>query len=262
MVRGLFRHGGLIYGLARREVVGRYRGSVLGLLWSFLSPLMMLVVYTFVFSIVFQARWNQAGESTVEFALVLFAGLMVFNVFAECINRAPGLMLSNINYVRKMVFPLEILPWVSMASTLFHFVVSFIVWLIFYMFQFGAPRPTMLLMPLVLLPVVLLSLGGMWLLASLGVYIRDAAQAVGIVTTALLFVSPIFYPLSALKEPYAWVLRWNPLVPGIEYARDVLIWGRVPDPAQWLMYLAAGAVVAWLGFAWFQKTRKGFADVV
>jgi lipopolysaccharide transport system permease protein len=262
LVGGLCRHRGLIFGLARREVASRYRGSVLGLLWSFLSPLMMLFVYTFVFSVVFRARWNQAGESTVEFALVLFAGLMVFNVFAESINRAPGLMLANVSYVRKMVFPLEILPLVSMASTLFHFAVSFIVWLVFYMIQFGPPRPMMLLLPLVLLPVVLLSLGGMWLLASLGVYIRDASQAVGIATSALLFVSPIFYPLSALTQPYLSILRWNPLVPAIEYARDVLIWDRMPDPAGLLVYLAATALVAWLGFAWFQKTRKGFADVV
>jgi lipopolysaccharide transport system permease protein len=148
LVGGLCRHRGLIFGLARREVASRYRGSVLGLLWSFLSPLMMLFVYTFVFSVVFRARWNQAGESTVEFALVLFAGLMVFNVFAESINRAPGLMLANVSYVRKMVFPLEILPLVSMASTLFHFAVSFIVWLVFYMIQFGPPRPMMLLLPL------------------------------------------------------------------------------------------------------------------
>ena len=262
MLAGLWRHRELVASLARRDVVGRYRGSILGLLWSFLSPLMMLMVYTFVFSVVFRARWNQAGESNVEFALVLFAGLMVFNLFAECINRAPGLVLANVNYVKKVVFPLDILPWISLGSALFHFAVSFVVWLVFYVIQFGAPPPTILLLPLVLLPVVLFTMGGAWFLASLGVYLRDASQVVGIATTALMFVSPIFYPLSALQEPYKSILRWNPLVPAIEYARDVLIWGRMPDPAGFLLYLAAATLVAWLGFVWFQKTRKGFADVV
>jgi len=262
MLGGLWRHRGLVATLARREVIGRYRGSVLGILWSLFHPMLMLAVYTFVFSAVFRARWDAGGDSKADFALVLFAGLMVFNVFAECVNRAPGLVLSNINYVKKVVFPLEILPWVTLIAALFHLAVNLLVWLVFHCVLLGAPKATMLLLPAVLLPLVLLTLGVSWLLASLGVYLRDVSQIVGIVTTALMFLLPIFYPLSSLPEPYLTILSWNPLTPSIEQARDVLLWGRALDPASYALQLVAAALVAWLGFAWFQKTRKGFADVI
>ena len=262
LLGGLWRHRGLVATLARREVIGRYRGSVMGILWSLFHPMLMLAVYTFVFSVVFRARWDSGGDSKTEFALVLFAGLMVFNLFAECVNRAPALVLANINYVKKVVFPLEILPWVTMIAALFHFSVSLLVWLAFYCLLRGVPSATALLLPVVLLPLLLLTLGVSWLLASLGVYLRDVSQIVGIVTTALMFLSPIFYPLSSLPQPYLTILAWNPLTPSIEQARDVLIWGRALNPAAYALQLLAAALVAWLGFAWFQKTRKGFADVV
>jgi lipopolysaccharide transport system permease protein len=118
IARSLWRNRSLVRSLVQREVVGRYRGSFLGILWSFFNPVFMLLVYTFVFSVVFKARWGTASDSKTEFALVLFAGLLVFNVFAECFNRAPTLILSNVNYVKKVVFPLEILPWVTLGSTL------------------------------------------------------------------------------------------------------------------------------------------------
>jgi lipopolysaccharide transport system permease protein len=154
MVASLWRNRSLTQALVHREVVGRYRGSALGLLWSFFNPLFMLAVYTFVFSIVFQAKWGEGSDSKVEFALVLFAGLIVFNFFAECINRAPGLILANINYVKKVIFPLEILPWVSVGSALFHGFVSLLVWLLFYLLVYGLPSPIIFLLPLVLLPLI------------------------------------------------------------------------------------------------------------
>ena len=262
LVVSLWRNRGLIDALAKREVLGRYRGSALGLLWSFFNPLFMLVVYTFVFSVVFKARWSGGSESKTEFALVLFAGLMVFNLFAECVNRAPGLILGNANYVKKVVFPLEILPIVTLGAAGFHLLVSLAVWLLFYMIFFSVPHLTTLLLPLVLLPLVLFTLGVSWMLASLGVYLRDVGQIVGILTTALLFLSPIFYPVSALPEKYQTFLHLNPLTPVIEQTRQVLVWGNLPDITFWLATLGVGALVAWLGFAWFQKTRKGFADVL
>jgi lipopolysaccharide transport system permease protein len=248
--------------LIKREVAGRYRGSVVGLFWSFIHPVFMLVVYTFVFGIVFKARWNAASDSKTEFALVLFAGLLVFNFFAECVNRAPGLILSNANYVKKVVFPLEILPGVVMGAAFFHTLVSLIVWMIFYMIFFGVPQATVLFLPVVLLPLVFFSMGVSWFLASLGVYLRDAGQVIGILTTALLFLSPVFYPITALPEAYQPILLFNPLTIVIEQARDVLIWGEQPDWTLYLSWLAASVLIAWLGFAWFQKTRKGFADVI
>jgi lipopolysaccharide transport system permease protein len=262
MAATLWRNKNLIKTLIKREVIGRYRGSVLGILWSFFNPVLMLIVYTFVFSVVFKARWSSGGDSKTEFALILFAGLMVFNLFTECTNRAPGLILSNVNYVKKVVFPLEILPVVSFGAASFHTAVSFGVWLLFFLLYFGLPPLTALLLPITILPLILFTLGISWFLASLGVYLRDVGQFIGIATTSLLFLSPIFYPVSGLPEKYQSLLLFNPLTPVIEQARDVLIWGKTPD---WLFFgssLAISAVVAWLGFAWFQKTRKGFADVL
>ncbi|MGX2030830.1 ABC transporter permease [Methylocaldum gracile] len=262
MAATLWRNQDLVKALVKREVIGRYRGSVLGILWSFFNPVFMLTVYTFVFSVVFKARWSGGGDSKTEFALILFAGLMVFNLFAECVNRAPGLILSNVNYVKKVVFPLEILPVVSFGAALFHTAVSFGVWLSFFLLFFGLPPVTALLLPIALLPLALLTLGLSWFLASLGVYLRDVGQVIGIATTALLFFSPIFYPLSVLPQKYQTLLLFNPLAPVIEQVRDLLIWGKTPDWPFFGISFAASAVIGWLGFAWFQKTRKGFADVL
>jgi lipopolysaccharide transport system permease protein len=262
IARSAWRNRDLVGTLIHREVIGRYRGSYMGLVWSFLNPMLMLLVYTFVFSVVFKSRWNPASSSKVEFALVLFAGLIVFNVFSECIGRAPSLILNNANYVKKVVFPLEILPWVALGSAAFHAAVSVVVWLLAYVVLVGMPHATALLLPLVLLPLVLLVMGLTWFLAALGVYLRDVSQFVGILTTVLLFVSPVFYPATALPPAYGALLVLNPLTPVIESARDVMYWGKLPDATAWLTTLLISALVGWLGFAWFQKTRKGFADVI
>lgn len=262
ILRSVTANRRLIYSLAKREVVGRYRGSVMGLLWSFFNPVLMLAVYTFVFSVVFRARWAGGSDSKTEFALILFAGLLVFNLFSECVNRAPGLILSNSNYVKKVIFPLEILPLVALGSAAFHFAISFIVWLLFYLVFFGWPPVTVLWLPLILLPLILMTVGLSWLLASLGVYLRDVGQIIGVVTTILMFVSPIFYPIAALPEKYRPLMHLSPLTFVVEQARDVMIWGRSIDWPLWGLSMILSSVIAWLGFAWFQKTRKGFADVI
>lgn len=263
MIASLWRHRALIHASAKREVLGRYRGSMLGLLWSFFNPLFMLVVYTFVFSVVFKARWGSGGgDSKIEFALVLFAGLIVFNLFAECINRAPGLILSNTNYVKKVIFPLEILPFVGLLAAFYHAAISLVVWLVAYTLLIGTPHITTLYVPLVIIPFALFIMGLCWTLASLGVFLRDVSQLITVLTSVLMFLSPIFYPASALPEEYQHILYFNPLVPIIEMIRDVLYWGKTPDLASLGLYWLGAATIAWAGFAWFQKTRKGFADVL
>lgn len=262
MISSLWRNRNLVIALTKREVVGRYRGSLLGILWSFFNPVFMLAVYTFIFSVVFKARWNGGGDSKTEFALILFAGMIVFNLFSECVNRAPGLILANANYVKKVVFPLEILPLVALGAATFHMLISLLVWLVFYVLFIGMPPPTLWLVPPLLLPLGLLTLGFSWFLASLGVYLRDVGQIVGVITTALLFLSPIFYPITALPEEYHLLLQINPLTPIIEQTRQALVWGSLPDITSWGAFLIASFVVTWLGFSWFQKTRKGFADVI
>jgi lipopolysaccharide transport system permease protein len=262
MASSFWRNRNLIRSLVHREVVGRYRGSLMGILWSFFNPLFMLLVYTFVFSVVFKARWNSGSDSKTEFALVLFTGLIIFNLFSECFNRAPTLILSNVNYVKKVVFPLEILPWVTLGSALFHSAISLVVWLSAYVIFMGAPQITVLWLPLVLLPLLLFIMGVSWALASLGVYLRDVSQLTGMATTVLLFLSPIFYPASALPEKYRQILYLNPITPSIEMMRDVLYWGKSPNYALLAGTIALAAMIALVGFAWFQKTRRGFADVI
>jgi lipopolysaccharide transport system permease protein len=262
MLASLWRNRELIKTSVKREVLGRYRGSVLGIFWSFFNPLFMLAVYTLVFSTIFKARWNVASDSKTEFAMVLFAGLIIFSLFAECINRAPSLILSNVNYVKKVVFPLEILPAVTLFSALFHGLISLSVWFCAYLLFFGLPHVTVLYLPLIVLPYMWFIMGVTWALASLGVYLRDVSQFIGIITTVLMFLSPIFYPITALPEDYRIFLYLNPLTQVIEQTRDVLCWGKAPDLSSLGIYWLVAAIICWMGFIWFQKTRKGFADVL
>lgn len=261
-LRNIVHSRDLIWQMTKREVVGRYRGSVLGLFWSFFNPVLMLIIYTFVFSVVFKARWGTGGESRFEFALILFCGLIVFNLFAECLTRAPSLIVGNVNYVKKVVFPLEILPLVAMGAALFHGVVSLGVLLVFYVLVSASLHWTIIFVPLVILPLLLTTLGLSWFLASLGVFIRDVAQTIGLLMTVLMFISPIFYPVSALPAQYRAIVYMNPVTFIIEQMRDVLIWGKLPSWPGLCLMMLVGMLLAWLGLVWFQKTRKGFADVL
>jgi lipopolysaccharide transport system permease protein len=258
----LWWHRHLIWQLTRREVIGRYRGSFMGLLWSFFNPLIMLGIYTFVFGVVFQARWANRATGTVEFALILFAGLIVFTLFSDCVNRAPGLILSNANFVKRVVFPLESLAWVVLGSTLFHTLVSVVVLILACVAVYHTVQWTIVFLPLVLFPFLLLTIGVSWFLAALGVFLRDVGQAVGLFTTALLFLSPVFYPTTALPEGMRPYLFLNPLAFIIEETRDTVIWGALPNWRGLLVGLAVGWGVAWLGLLWFEHSRSGFADVL
>ncbi|CAH1192925.1 Transport permease protein [Candidatus Nitrotoga sp. BS] len=263
LVRSLWSNRQLIAQMTKREVVGRYKGSAMGLAWSFFNPVFMLTVYTFVFSVIFKSRWAVGNEeSKTQFAVVLFVGMIVHGLFAEVLNRVPSLILSNVNYVKKVVFPLEVLPVIAMGAALFHSFISLCVLLVAFALFNGYLHWTAVLVPFVLLPIVILTLGLAWVLASLGVFLRDVGQTIGIVTSVMLFLSPIFYPVTALPEEFRpWIMA-NPLTFIIEQAREVLIWGRLPDWAGLGVYTLAATVVAWVGYAWFQKTRKGFADVL
>ena len=259
-----WQHRHLMAQLVRRDVLGRYRGSLMGILWSFLTPALMLSVYTFVFSVVFQARWNVSagGGDKVEFALILFSGLIVFNLFAECISQAPGLILSNTNYVKRVVFPLEILPLVSLGSALFHAGINLFVLLVALFITGHGVGWSVIAFPLVLFPFLFLILGLTWGLAASGVFLRDIGQMVGMAITVLMFLSPIFYPVSALPESVQGWLFMNPLAFIIEQTREIMVWNRWPNMGGLLIYTVLAVIVAWSGFFWFQKTRKGFADVL
>ena len=253
----------LVARMSKRDVVGRYSGSVLGLAWSFFNPLLMLAIYTFVFSVVFKSRWGSGGsQSKTEYAILLFVGMIVHGLFAECVNRAPTLILSNVNYVKKVIFPLDVLPWVALGSALFHALISLVVLLLLQLVLNHTLPWTVILFPFLLLPLIFVTMGITWFIASLGVYIRDIGQVTGIITTMLLFLSGVFYPISSLPLKYQVWMRLNPLAYLIEESRNTLIFGRIPGVGQWISCTLGSIVVAWLGFAWFQRTRRGFADVV
>lgn len=265
LMRSLIRNRQLISQMTKREVIGRYKGSVMGLLWSFLNPIFMLLVYTFFFSVVFKARWGVVDgveESKTQFAVVLFVGMIVHGLFAEVLNRAPLLITNNVNYVKKVIFPLEILPVVNLGAALFHTLVSLMVLLTAFVAFNHYLHWTIIFIPLVLLPLLIISLGFSWMLASLGVFLRDVGQTIGIFTTIMMFLSPVFFPITAMPEQYRPIIMANPLTFIIEQAREVLIWGHLPDWQGIAIYTLVATVTAWVGFIWFQKTRKGFADVL
>ena len=252
----------LISQMTKREVIGRYRGSVMGLAWSFFNPVLMLAVYTFVFSEIFSARWVGVDTGKGGFAILLFVGMIVHGLFAECANRAPSLVMSNSNYVKKVVFPLEILPVITLGSALFHSCISLVVLVIAQLLITHTLFWTALLFPLILVPLILGTLGISWFLASLGVYLRDVGHVITVLTTVLLFLSPVLYPVAALPEVYRPWLQMNPLTYIIEESRSVLLFGNLPHWDSLGIAIAIGAVIAAMGFWFFQKTRKGFADVI
>ncbi len=259
----VWRDRNLVWQLTLREILGRYRGSGLGVAWSFLNPVLMLAVYTFVFSVVFNAKWGRdLHETRVDFALILFVGMIVYAFVADCVNRAPTLILANVNYVKKVVFPLEILPVVSLNAAVFHAGVSVAVWAVARVLSGGALHWTAVLLPVVFLPLLLGTLGVSWMLAALGVYVRDIGQSIGIATTVLMFLSPMFFPRDAIPSEFRLVVDLNPLTWFMERARDVLIWGRAPGWVDLTAHFAGAVIVAQAGYWWFQRTRRGFADVL
>ena len=259
----LYLHRDLLSQFVRREVEGRYRGSNMGILWSLANPLFMLAMYTFVFSVIFKARWRPEGEVTQgEFAITLFAGLIAFNLFAESVNRAPSLIIGNLNYVKRVVFPLQILPVSALGAALFHALVSVVILVGGELLILGRLPRGITLLPLAALPLIAFTLGLSWLLASLGVYLRDTAHAVGIATQVLFFCTPVLYRIDAVPEPFRSFISLNPLSPVVDGFRRTLVWNEPLDWAAWLAVTVVSGVVFCLGYAWFMKTRSGFADVV
>jgi lipopolysaccharide transport system permease protein len=259
--RSVWIHRHLIFQLTRKEVVGRYKGSLLGLAWSFLQPLCLLFIYTAFFSEVFHARWA-ATSGKGAYATALFAGLIIYTVFAECITRGTQLIVGNASYVTKVVFPLEILPWVSSLTAIYHALISVLVLVVFVWWFNGRVPATFVLFPIVLVPLVLLSTAAGWLLASIGVYARDMGQTTSLIVIALLYTSPVFFPLAQASAGMRVVMHLNPLTFLIEQTRAVMLWDQRPDWSGLASYSAVCMMACWLAYAWFQRTRGGFIDVL
>ena len=253
----------LFFKLLRRDFAERYRGSYLGVVWSLLLPLLSLLVFTFFFGVIFKMRWAGHGDGSLsELALVLFVGLALYNFLAECLSRAPGLILAHQNYVKNVIFPLEMLPAVMVASALLTLAATLLVILLLQATVGAGLSWTALLLPVTVLPLVLFVLGLSWVLASLGVYIRDIQQLIVPLVQLLMFLSPVFYPVAALPESIRPWLQLNPLALVIEQTRGIVLFGQPPAWTPYLLCLLATLLIALLGAWWFARTRQGFADVL
>lgn len=264
LMNSLRNNRSLIFQMTKRDILSKYKGSAIGVVWSLINPILMLVIYTLVFSVVFKARWGNAAadEPKTQFAVILFVGLIIHSFLAECLVRSPSLILQHSNYVKKVVFPLEILPVVTVLSSVFQSIISSAVLIMAFFIFNGYINWTIIFAPLVFLPLVILSLGLSWLISSLGVYIRDIGQSIGVIVTVLIFLSPVFYPLAALPDWMQSIVLLNPLTYIIEQSRVVIVWGQLPDFLGLTIYSVVSFWITYVCYYWFQKTRGGFADVI
>jgi lipopolysaccharide transport system permease protein len=266
MIKTLIEHSGLIWSLTLREIATRYKGSILGAGWYVLNSLMMLTIYTFVFGTVLKAPWprpqSSTGSSEGFVALAIFCGLIVSNIVSECLSKAPTAIVGNPNYVKKVVFPLEVLATVSTAAALFNAAISWLVLIVMCLIIGIWPTWTFVFAPLTIIPLIPFVLGAGWFLSSLGVYLRDVAQVVPLFTTVMLYLSPAFFPISIIPEPYRAIALINPITMPIIELRSVMFDGRFPDLWSLILATSINMIFAWLGFQWFKYTKRGFADVL
>jgi lipopolysaccharide transport system permease protein len=262
-ILGIWMHRDLLRQLVRRNIQVRYKGTIMGLMWMVITPLMMLAVYTFVFSVVFKARWGtDFGNSKVAFALILFCGLVVFNIFSESVNSSVAIITNNPNYVKKVVFPLEILPVSAVFSSIFFGLVSLTILLAGVSLFIHKFSLAIICLPLVFIPLFLLSCGISWFVASLGVYVRDLAHVIGIVIQMLIFVTPVFYSVEMVPESLRTIFFFNPLTTIVQTTRYVLIYNRWPDWYGLCIVTIFSLVVFQMGYFWFMNIKRGFADVL
>lgn len=259
-------HLHLAWGLAKRDFSARFRGSILGAFWMIINPLFTLAIYYYVFSLIFKARWQvllPSGEDVeAPSALVLFMGLICFNFFSECFTRAPGLIRENPSYVKKIVFPLEIMPLVSVTSAFFAAMINVCLLLLFFIFSVGLPSWQALLLPITFMPLITVCLGLVYCLAALGVYLPDLKSLVGPIAMSLMFLTPIMYPISVVPESMRGYVLLNPLTHIVEQTRCVFFAQTLPLWPQWLLLMGGSMLFLALSFWLFRKLRKGFGDVL
>lgn len=261
MFASFWLNRGLVFELTKREFSGRYRGSFGGILWSFMQPLFLLMVYTIAFGVILKTRWGFAG-STSDYALMLFAGLIIFNAFSEVLIKSPALINDNPNFVKKVIFPLELLPVITVANALIHAIIGVAVWFSGYILLSGVFKFTALLFPLILMSLIPLLLGIGWLLSSISVVVKDISQITGMVNHTLLFLTPIFYSIETAPPFLKKLLMLNPLTFIVEQFRLVLFYGEIPDLKGLLIYFIAASVFAWVSLSFFNRLRPTFADLV
>lgn len=260
--RPLLDNFDLIFQLSRRGIQSRYRGSVLGMFWSLLTPLLMLLIYSFVFSIVFKAKWNHPGAEDANFGIILFSGMIIHALFSEPMVMAASSITGSAQYVKKVVFPLEVMAWSTIVVTSFQALISFLILIVFMLVIGMKIHATLLLFPIVVLPMLIFSVGVCWLLSSLTVFVRDIGQLVGIVATVLLFISPVFYSIDRLPAHLQTIIYLNPISFIVDQMRLISIYGEMPNWIGLGYYSLISLAIAWFGLIVFQRLRVGFADVL
>lgn len=256
------KHWSLIKELTKRDVLGRYRGASFGMLWSLISPFLLLMIYTFSFGTVMGGRWPEVQSGDTHFSIVLFVGIIIHGFFSECFNKSPVAIVENPSYVKRVIFPLEILPWKIAFSALFHMVMNVVVFVVLRLIMDHAFDWTIVFLPIVIFPLFVLTMGVSWFVMSLGVYFRDVSQVTGVVSMGMLFMSSAMVPTNSVPESYRWVFKYNPISFIVDQARNVMLWGKLPDFTGLLIYLGIAIAIFLFGRAWFQATRRGFADVL
>lgn len=263
IIKNLYQHRSLIFQFTRREIYLKYKGSFFGVTWAFVQPLLLLAVYTYVFSVIFDMKWGSAAQGgRLEFAMALFVGILTFNFLGELANAAPTLIIGHANYVKKVIFPLEILPLVKLLGTAVHSCVGILIVLVVTLLTEQRLPWTIVLLPVVWVPMALFALGWGYLLSALGVFIRDLGSTIGVVVNMFFFVSPIFYPIDAVPEDLKIFCQLNPIALFVEDARRVVLWNQPPD---WYWLSGAGLlsiVLFWAGYLFFMKSKRAFADVI
>ncbi len=261
LLNSLWSHRSLVLELTKREFSERYRGTLGGIVWSFAQPLFFLIVYTVAFGVILKTRWGFSG-SMINYTLMLFAGLIIFNAFSEVLSKSSTLITGNSTFVKKVVFPLELLPVITVATALIHIFIGIAVWVTGYTLLIGAPKETLILFPLILICFVPVLLGLGWLLSSVGVLFKDISQFTGMLNHALLFLTPIFFSLEAAPPLLQNLLMINPLTFVVEQFRLVLYYGQIPALKKLAVYFVLSSFFAWASLVLFRRLRPSFADMV
>ncbi|HAT8606378.1 ABC transporter permease [Legionella pneumophila] len=261
MFASFWRYRGLLYQLIKRDILGRYKRSSMGLLWVVLSPLLMLTMYTVVFGVILQVRWPGV-DNCLMYSLILYIGLTIFTFFSECLSAAPNLIASKSHLVKKIIFPLEIYPLVPIGSACFFALINTFLSCIYCYFVLGTVHLTALFLPILYLPLVFLTIGLSWIFCSLGILISDIEHVMRFLLRIALYLSPVFYSIKKIPPEFQPYLFINPLTYIIEQAREMMVFGVLPDLSSFLLYFSFCLGCSYLGFYWFQTTREEFAEIL
>lgn len=254
-------HRGLVRSMVRRDLSSRYKGSFFGLAWAVITPAVMIIIFTLIFSGIFNARFGAEGGH-FSFAVYLFCGLLPWIAFSDGIQRATTSMTDNVNLVKRVVFPVEAIPVNYALSAVVQQLLGTAVLILAALILEHSIRPTVLLLPLLIVPQLLATIGLGWLMASLGVFIRDMPQFNQLALMAWMYLTPIFYPENIIPEKYRWMVAFNPMAPLIRSYRRILLEGRQPDWQGLALTASFGLVCFMFGYWWFERTKKAFADVL